>query len=115
MDANQLIDETDETNNLFSMPIRIGASGANSFELNNQFKVYPTLVKNQVTFEYDGQHYGNSLLQVFDQLGRLLYRKELELRESWTEYLDVSSWQKGYYYVKLSVNEIFYTKPFIKH
>ena len=114
IDVYQSVAETNEDNNTFAIPITVGSSGVDLNDISGHFSVYPVPAYDQVFFKYEGPVQGRSVFSIYDQLGREIYSDQIELSGFWTNRLDVSAWQKGFYYVKIMIGDKQFVSSFIK-
>ena len=88
-------------------------------ELSNiaALSVFPNPVNQELTIEIEGQIAGGAYCEITDLSGRVLFSQEMSMTSSsFAEYfVDVSSYKKGTYLVKVSTDNGIYTKKFIKN
>ena len=83
-------------------------------EWNEQFSIYPVPASNEVFFHFEGTDQGLATISIYDQLGRKMYFDQIKLLENQTERIDISAWQKGFYYAKIISGDKQYVSTFIK-
>ena len=114
VDAYQVVTETNENNNTFAKLITVGSSGVDSEDLNTGFTVFPVPARDEIFFHFDGPDLKLTTISIFDQLGRKIYFDQLEPLEYQTGRIDISAWQKGFYYAKIISGDKQYVSTFIK-
>lgn len=85
------------------------ALSVDEFGLEN-FKISPNPAKDRLHIELPSNT-GNARLQIYDVLGKQLVSKEISNIES---DLNVSSWNKGIYIVRVTIGDSSQTKRFVK-
>ena len=83
-------------------------SNAGIIEQGIEAKIYPNPASDFITLELDNET--ESLLEIYDQLGGLLYKTSLQGKKA----INISRWNPGVYTLKLESNTHFLIEKFIK-
>jgi hypothetical protein len=78
------------------------------------FTIYPVTTSDEVFFKFKGNLQGPAVINVYDQLGRVIYYDRVDFLDSWTRRVDVSAWQKGFYFAKITSGGKQFVSSFIK-
>jgi hypothetical protein len=88
-------------------------AGIGENALNAQVKIYPNPVKDELTISISGNEKALEF-SIADMNGRILYKESLEISgNETTKKLDVSSFAKGVYFVRLSAGDRKYTEKLV--
>ena len=83
--------------------------------LSNQVNIFPNPSTGLTTIELEGKTMGMAMLELIDLTGRVVLRQEMRKFEDFAEsFVDLSSFKKGNYLVKVTTGNSIYTKKLIK-
>ncbi len=84
-------------------------------DVNNlsMFNLYPNPTNTQVNIEYELKNIQTSNIEVYNNLGQLIYQKEINKSRKGNISIDISNYQKGLYFVKFISNNSTKTEKLI--
>ena len=87
----------------FTIPITANAiiTSLADLSLNNQIEVYPNPFENSITIA-NSSHFTNYQIQLVDAVGKIVFKNNLTVAQNDYETLDLSSLNKGVYFLSLS-------------
>jgi hypothetical protein len=78
--------------------------------------IYPNPVTDLLHIAVSGGDFQPTLISVFDVTGRLILQNEMDRNATGAAgVLDVSGLNQGSYYIRISSQKLFFTKPFVKN
>jgi N-acetylneuraminic acid mutarotase len=81
----------------------------------DQFVIYPNPIKEMLSFRWDNDYTGSSVLTVMDISGRKI--KEIRINKTGEQYqgsIELTGLKAGYYYLHIRNESSYFSKPFFK-
>jgi len=79
----------------------------------SMFKLYPNPTNTQVNIKYELENLQSSNIEIYNNLGQLIYQKEINKSKKGDISIDISNYQKGLYFVKFISNNSTKTEKLI--
>ncbi|NCU32318.1 MAG: T9SS type A sorting domain-containing protein [Candidatus Moranbacteria bacterium] len=102
VDSGELVSESNEVNNLYVQIINVaGSSSTDTFNQSGDLMVFPNPSSDRVQVNFDGVPGQNSMIWVYDPLGRTVLYREVPASVENQLIEDISGWSPGIYLIRL--------------
>ncbi|MFO7615907.1 MAG: CARDB domain-containing protein, partial [Bacteroidales bacterium] len=102
VDSGNMVNESDENNNLFVHIVNVAGTSSTGFDgYQEGLLVYPVPAIDQVHLIFSGTEGETTMIRIFDELGRMVTRRELTAGATNHLEEDIRGWRPGIYLVRL--------------